>query len=434
MPLATWPPELWERALRATHSPSWVICRSKDECDAVCAAERGWRAFAFDLGQRPGAANHPKGYIAAPLGVFVRAYSMISPAHRHAYEIIEGLCSPFFDLECYGEQREDGDANAKEVEQAARATVTELAAAQQLAVSIETVALDSANPNKFSRHLILRVTEVGSGRAVLLREPREAGALAARVAERVGRCEQLIDGAVYAAGRCFRLLGSSKLAGTNCAPLELNMERSRGTAPPAQLGFTAQVIGSLVVPAVVEGAVLLAPMPPVSARPRPPSSAAPTAAAAPATSTGGGPALTQAAWECRWRHLTTMPLLDTPGLAHPRVTRRLRGKGLPTAPFDGLGRWGAAELAKRGAALASWRYEEAEWPPERLLHIIGCGGCCAHIGRPHTSENIMITLDLLNAIAWQRCFDKSCRVNVGRGYRKARTFVGSVPSDLLPCM
>ena len=128
-----------------------------------------------------------------------------------------------------------------------------------------------------------------------------------------------------------------------------------------------------------------------------------------------------------------MPLLDTPGLAHPRVTRRRCGKGLPPKPLDGLGQWGAAELARRGAAPASWRYEVAEWPTERLLHLVGCGGRCEHVGRQHASENIMITIDLCNGIAWQRCYDRACRVSVGRGHRKARHLIGVVPSHLVPC-
>ena len=63
-------------------------------------------------------------------------------------------------------------------------------------VRIDTVAIDSAHKDKFSRHLllVLRSTE----HRVLLRGPREAGAVAARVAERVGRAALVIDRSVYA--------------------------------------------------------------------------------------------------------------------------------------------------------------------------------------------------------------------------------------------
>ena len=44
----------------------------------------------------------------------------------------------------------------------------------------------------------------------------------------------------------------------------------------------------------------------------------------------------------------------------------------------------------------------------------------------------MVTIDLLNALAWQRCWDRSCVQQLRRGYRKARHFVGAVPAELLP--
>ena len=427
-----WPPDVWNHALRATGSTSWALCRTKAECDGICASRRGWRAWAFDLGAKAGATNHPKRYIAAPVRVFCDAYARMEPEHRHAYEIIQGPCWLFFDLECYGEHRDGAAAQARLIEEAARATVAELAAAQQLTVRIETLALDSLYAEKFSRHMVLRVTEASSGRAVLLRGPGEAGAVAARAAERAGGSAQvrkLIDLAVYAPGRCFRLLGSAKMAGAHRAPLLLNAH-DEPRRPPT---FAADVEHTLVVPSSREGAVLLeAPQQrAVPPQPRPASVAASTAG--PAASTARP--LSQAAWECRWRHVTAMPLLDCPGFAHPRVRTR-SGAGLPPAPMDAVGRWGAALLERCGATLASWRYQAAEWPTERLLHLVGSGGCCAHVGRRHRLENIMVSIDLLNGLAWQRCFDKQCRVEVRRGrlcgHRKARAFLGSVPAGLLP--
>ena len=73
----------------------------------------------------------------------------------------------------------------------------------------------------------------------------------------------------------------------------------------------------------------------------------------------------------------------------------------------------------------------AEWPEERLLHLVARGGRCAHVGRAHHSNSVMLTVDLMNGLAFQRCYDHQCVVRLpGGGYRKARTFVGEVPAAL----
>jgi len=42
------------------------------------------------------------------------------------------------------------------------------------------------------------------------------------------------------------------------------------------------------------------------------------------------------------------------------------------------------------------------------------------------------SIDLLNNLAWQRCLDTECAVRRGKGYVKAKSFVRSVPDELLP--
>ena len=84
--------------MRRTRATSWAIYHTKADCDLACKRP-GWRAWAFDLGSKAGATNHPKRYVAAPLEIFTAAYQLVSPEHRHAYEIIEGPCHAFFDLE-----------------------------------------------------------------------------------------------------------------------------------------------------------------------------------------------------------------------------------------------------------------------------------------------------------------------------------------------
>ena len=121
-----WPPDLWSAALRATQSTSWALCGGRDACEQVRAQHPGWRAWAFDLGQRPGASNHPKRYVAAPVAVFAAAYALLPAEHRHAYEIIDVPCDLYLDLECAGDDLPHGDEMARQVAAAARAVVAEL--------------------------------------------------------------------------------------------------------------------------------------------------------------------------------------------------------------------------------------------------------------------------------------------------------------------
>ena len=362
---------------------------------------------------------------AAPL-IFTAAYQLVPPKHRHAYEIIEGPCHAFFDLECTGEHLAHGDEMAQQVAAAARETVAELAAAQRHlgVVRIDTVATDSAHSDKFSRHLLLKVS-TEHGEPVLLRGPREAGAVAARVAERVGQAALLIDRSVYAPGRCYRLVGSSKLNGAHIAPLLFNGARS--SVPEAAAGL------ALASPGVAAHLVLEASAPFVAPSHVPPPP--PPLMLGRAFGTRGAD-LSEPAWllwRAKWAHLTGMPLLDTPRLAHPCVRERRSGPGLPPAPFGALGRWGVARLRELGcSSVQGWQVVRTEWPSEALLHLTGVGGRCAHVGRQHASENIMLSIDLLNAIAWQRCWDTKCvvRLECG-GYRKARALVGVLPDELM---
>ena len=420
-----WPLDLWASALRRTRATSWAIYHTKADCDLACKRP-GWRAWAFDLGSKAGATNHPKRYVAAPLEIFTAAYQLVPPEHRHAYEIIEGPCHAFFDLECTGEHLAHGDEMAQQVAAAARETVTELAAAQRHlgVVRIDTIATDSAHSEKFSRHLLLKVS-TEHGEPVLLRGPREAGAVAARVAERVGQAALVIDRSVYAPGRCYRLVGSSKLSGAHIAPLLFNGARS--SVPEAAAGLALASPGVAAHLVLEASASFVAP----SHVPPPP----PPLMLGRAFGTRGAD-LSEPAWllwRAKWAHLTGMPLLDTPRLAHPCVRERRSGPGLPPAPFGALGRWGAARLRELGcSSVQGWQVVRTEWPSEALLHLTGVGGRCAHVGRQHASENIMLSIDLLNAIAWQRCWDTKCVVRRGcGGYRKARALVGVLPDELM---
>ena len=251
-----WQPDVWARALRATEQTSFRLCRTKDECERLCTQHPGWRLWAFDLGRAPDATNHPKAFVAASVDTFLAAYKLVPAQHRHAYEVVRGPCHLFFDLELEGEEWQRGTAMAEVVEEAACTVVAELAAQQRLQVRIDTVAIDCDHAAKFSRHLLVCVT--ADGEPVLWRGPREAGAVAARVAEWVGGDAAVIDHCVYADGRCLRLLGSRKLCGEHRAPLELNESRTSAVAGP--LPFAEAVRLSLAVPAARATVFLEAPL------------------------------------------------------------------------------------------------------------------------------------------------------------------------------
>ena len=43
----------------------------------------------------------------------------------------------------------------------------------------------------------------------------------------------------------------------------------------------------------------------------------------------------------------------------------------------------------------------------------------------------MVTLDLLNGIGWQRCWDQQCVRTVRGGYVKARHALGCLPAECM---
>lgn len=138
-----------------------------------------------------------------------------------------------------------------------------------------------------------------------------------------------------------------------------------------------------------------------------------------------------------WPRHTEMPLLDTPRLPHRTIALRLAGKAQEVPePLQALFGWATEQLARcSGGEAMSWRYERASSPEEALLHITGdANGVCAHIGREHTSWHVMVTVDILNGLAWQRCWDHRCvRVVAADGaYVKAKHALGAVPEECLP--
>ena len=173
--------------------------------NAAAAKSRGlvrtdtWRPWSYDLPKWTATSGaSPKRYIAAPIVDFCGAYARLAPAHRHAYEMVQHTlpCWPYFDLEYERggglNSGFDGDAACHRIVEAAHAELTkrveqvrargrELARASLApcvaegaghatdvaraeaegalsdgAVELETLALESHRPDKYSRHLILK--------------------------------------------------------------------------------------------------------------------------------------------------------------------------------------------------------------------------------------------------------------------------------------
>ena len=143
-----------------------------------------------------------------------------------------------------------------------------------------------------------------------------------------------------------------------------------------------------------------------------------------------------------WSGSTWSPLLDMPRLPHLALAVKLAG-GAHDVPAVLRDAWAFAadKLAGLGGGVAvTWRFERAWWPMEALLHVVGSQrGVCAHVGRMHRSWHIMVTLDLMNGVVWQRCWDQQCRrPDPGRAtsrraaYIKARHCLGPLPEHLVP--
>ena len=144
------------------------------------------------------------------------------------------------------------------------------------------------------------------------------------------------------------------------------------------------------------------------------------------------------------RRPSVMPLLNMPRLPYPAV-ECCRSGTLQSAPpaLMPLLLWASEQLRALGAVeSAKWQYQDTCVPrhhrrrcstsPAPAVSVArGGASAWAHIGRAHASQHVMVTLDLCNELAWQRCWDQECVRTVGRGYVKARRALGCIPVDLV---
>ena len=423
----------WERALEGTGA----LLRARLG-DAIGAAAGG-RVWAVDLSIGTGG-SAPKFFIVCEPTVFAGACTRVAARYRHAYEIVEARrgCFAFFDLDSKVTSPVDLEqcaANAAVVEAVAAAELRTLAAARFAAADalhIDIVALEATRPcaantpGKYSVHLVLRASLADA--PLLLAGPADAGAFARRVRGRLlheGRegAAALIDLSVYADRRAFRLLGSTKLADKRSVPFKLRSSAEAGA-------FTVDALLSTLVAPAGQPEGMPTPLP-LAREPPPPPPPPPQRLpqAPPSRKRAHDADCGRGRW---WGPQTEMPLLDMPRLPHPAIVCR-GGGSLPSAPrqLTPLLAWASARLRELGAGDATrWRYERASRPAEALLHVTGSArGTCAHVGREHAGQHVMVTLDLLNGIGWQRCWDQQCVCTVVGGYVKARHLLGCLPAD-----
>ena len=73
-------------------------------------------------------------------------------------------------------------------------------------------------------------------------------------------------------------------------------------------------------------------------------------------------------------------------------------------------------LASLSCTVRKWAYLRSEHPNEALLHLTAHGTrFCFHRGRQHKSQLVMISIDLLRGVAFQRCWDSVDCVEEVRG-------------------
>ena len=123
-------------------------------------------------------------------------------------------------------------------------------------------------------------------------------------------------------------------------------------------------------------------------------------------------------WFRRIDGLTSSPLLDLPpslGPRHPYLKCMRHGDRSPPEPFARLADWATEQFGKWGGpfgaasarcGVRSWRYVRSDYPQECLIHLVAEGTrYCFTRGRQHKSHSVMLTVDLVAGVAWQRCYD-----------------------------
>ena len=411
-----WPPDRLQAHAQRTLGKGFAFGRLPSALEQA-KAQPDSRVWAIDVPARLAfGGGAPKQYWAASAADLLKAYCApgIDPAACHLYEVlsVDRPCWAFLDLEhklTPDEHMLAARAAADRATAATMAAVSSLASGE-LASDLRVRVLDSSRPGKFSRHVLLHTAVVAADGQETAAPPL-AGLLAARTVAKEAEARlreandhaaaSFLDLGVYHDRRAFRLVGSAKLADVHKTPLVLDrLASTEDRLDPAHGGDHGGAHGGdhgaglgrfLVHPPGAPPRILLATAKGVTEK-------EPAAVAQAATSATPQPRFRN--WE---RFLAVAgdecPLLDhfnvtkawhaaCPYKGHPYLVASRGGTGSPPMPFERLGRWASAQLRKLGCdpvastrMIRHWQYEHASRPDQRMLHLIGAGGVCHHVGR-----------------------------------------------------
>jgi hypothetical protein len=262
-----------------------------------------------------------------------------------------------------------------------------------------------------------------------------------------------IDLGIYTKDRPFRLLLSSKIT----SPDRPFVERRTIPLSPEEEGESSRIVATLVVPPIAEGRRLVEVLP-TSHTSVPPNG---RGGSSDACSAGGAararPPLTVGAVgfgqaSSSWSAGYPCPIAGVPATACEAPNRdfslldygsgKIMGKGIGRnipGPFRPLIPWvetlaARIPMAERiGAAIRDCRYESSG--AEAYVHFTlnrSYASYCHFIGRPHAANNIMISIDLMRATVYQRCWDPTCKDPLSKAKARfllsSRSPVGALPT------
>jgi hypothetical protein len=293
-------------------------------------------------------------------------------------------------------------------------------------------------PDKRSYHIIMRAFD-GDEREVLVKDFGNCKAIATRVDSILGediRVERVdgnsgksrlgttsfIDLSIYTKDRPFRLVASSKITSPERV---LVLDGSSGSSDSSR-DLRSMVKKTLVVPSTVEEI-----------------NREKYIEIADDTTTSRNNV--DATGSTVGSHIETVPCclsitpVTSPGdelplLDHGRgkVYSHTLGKEI-ARPFDRLLPWvrdlasSLPDAKQNGPVFLDARYERSK--DEAYVHftISRCfSSHCNFVGRAHKQNNIMVSIDLVSKVAYQRCWDVQCR-DPERGNRKARQTLSTPP-------
>jgi len=459
-------------------SSKFFLNRTKDDLSALLPSLPHRRIWAFDTNPKNGA----KGWMWTDcIETFVDAYLQIDAKDRHAYEVVQQNvpCRMAFDLDMYtgdgvNDDKDDKRMAAEIIKETHR--LIEDNWPNDGTPQFKDEVLVAHGPMKRSCHIIVKTYDA-DGKEVLLKDFSVSKILAIAVNDNLGDAilvdrrpghggkaspepASFIDLAIYTKDRPFRLVYSSKITSPD-RPFVDAMKRQFSFGD--ERDDKTAVVDTLIVPhnasemQTIEIKVDndddedLDGKEGTSVNQNPPNTDNDSGLA----SRIGGVVNCLLSWGSRKTDENEQesnemsipsptdngPSIATPEGTNPNddypedeyplldfgkevVAKKSLGHDIPR-PFRALVPWVerlAADLPgamRSGRAISCSHYEYSE--KEAYVHFTlnrGYASYCHCIGRPHSEQNIMISVDMFGGIAYQRCWDRSCRDSETKGSAK----------------